>query len=709
MITVQLLGGACLRSGDAPINGPPAQRHRVALLTLIAAAWPQPLSRDRAMALLWPERDLVNARRLLNLAVHVLRSALGEGAIASTGDGLVLNPSRLNCDLHELRIAMAANASERVVQLYTGQLLDGFRLDDSVDFGYWLDERRSELTHAYVRALLALAEQQEKAGDVHGRTHTCVRLVAADPYVGAYVRMAMHALDAAGDRAGAIRQASEHARRLHADLDLKPDREVVALAEQIRGAAARRQSDLHTRDRARPPSVAVLPFLNLSGDAENEYFADGITEDVIAQLSKIGALKVISRTSVMRFKQRQHSLREIGATLGANTLLDGTVRRVGDDVRIVATLIDIETDQHLWIETYDRRLTDIFSIQTDVALHIAAALKAELSRDERARVEKEPTTDVNAYQLFLQGRQWYVRYTRKAVDRAIEYLERAIGRDPAFALAYANLAMIYAELAEAGTMAPDIAYARAEEIATEAMRLDPELGAAYCTMGHLKSTRDFDWSGAERDFKRALELNPGSSDTYDLYGRMCAALGRYDEALVLHDRARELDPLVHRMDGVTTLLRAGRYEEAIRRGEDALELDPNYDRTRATLGWAYFLSGRQDDGLAELQSAVSISPENTLWLGQLGEAYGLAGQKGKARKVLRELESLARSVYVSPFHFVYVYTGLGDIDSALDWLERAVAERAGPTSGIKGSFLLAPLHKHPRFRALLRQMKLEEA
>jgi len=519
--------------------------------------------------------------------------------------------------------------------------------------------------------------------------------------------MLMHALAAAGDRAGAIRHASEHARRLHVDLDLEPDREIVALAEQLRSAAARRQPEPNAPDRARSPSVAVLPFLNLSGDIGNEYFADGITEDVIAHLSKIRALKVISRTSVMRFKQRQHSLKEIGATLGATTLLDGTVRHAGDHVRIVAKLIDVEADRHLWVETYDRHVTDIFAIQTDVALQIAAALKAELSREEKTRVQREPTKDVEAYHLFLQGRQWFIRYTRGALGRAIEYFERAIALDPTFALAYANLGMAYTELVEGGAIAPDIAYERAAEVATEAMRLDPELGAAYCTMGHLKGIREFDWSGAEQNFKRALELSPNSSDTYDLYGRLCAALARYDEALALHDRARELDPLVHRMDGVTTLLRARRYAEAVHRAEDALDLDPNYDRTRATLGWAYFLSGRKDEGLAQLERAVSLSPENTMWLGQLGEAYAMAGKTAKARKILTELEVLARSVYVSPYHFAYVYTGLGDTDRAMDWLERAVAGRTGPTSGIKGSFLLTPLQTHPRFRALLRQMKLE--
>ena len=708
MITVQLLGGASLRSGDAPLHGPPAQRHRIALLTLIVAAWPQPLSRDRAMALLWPERDTANARRLLNLAVHVLRAALGEGAITSTGDGLLLNPSRLSCDLHDLRAAIAANASESVVRLYAGPLLDGFHLDDSTDFGYWLDERRSEITHAYIGALLALAERQEQSGDVHGRVGTCRRLVAADPHSGVYAQALMRALDDAGDRAGAIQHASEHARRRRTDFDLEPDPEVAASAKQLRDAPARRQPTPSVAGRARAPSVAVLPFLNLSADSENEYFADGITEDVIAHLSKIRALKVISRTSVMPFKQRQPSLKEIGATLGAMTLLDGSIRHFGDRVRIVAKLIDVETDKHLWAETYDRHLTDIFAIQTDVALQIAAALKAELSPDEHTRVRKEPTRDLQAYKLFLKGRQWFIEYNTEAYERAIEYFDRAIARDPTFALASANLAMAYTELAESGVAAPDVAYERAAAAAANALRLDRDLGAAHTTTAHIMMARDLNWLGAEQEFKRALELSPSDDDAYDLYGRLCAGLGRYDEAIALQRHAHELDPLAHRMDMVTSLLRAGRYDQAAVEARDAVDLEPGYDRARATLGWAYFLSGRKDEGLVELEQAVAISPSNTMWLGQLGEAYAMAGNTAKAHETLRELEERrAAGAFVSPYHIAYVYTGLGDSDRAMDLLERAVAERTGPAYSIKGSFLLAPLRKHPRFRALLRQMRLE--
>ena len=457
---------------------------------------------------------------------------------------------------------------------------------------------------------------------------------------------------------------------------------------------------------ARAPSVAVLPFLNLSADPENEYFADGITEDVIAHLSKIRALKVISRTSVMAFKQREQSLKEIGARLEAATLLEGSVRRVGDRVRIVAQLIDAQADRHLWAETYDRQLTDVFAIQTDVALHIAAALEAELSPDEKSRLHKEPTGDLLAYQLYLQGRHCYFRYTEEGSRKGIEYFEQAIAKDPEYALAYAALAMVYTELGEAGAMRPDEAYARAKAASATALALDPELGEAHCMLAFIKAVCDFDWVGAEQEFKRALELTPNSADTYDLYGRMCLALERSDDALAMERRAQELDPLAHRADVARALLRAGRYDEALQAATRALALDPHYARGHATLGWAYLKKGIVAPGLAELETAVSLSPGDTLWLAQLGQAYGIAGNLEKAREVLRQLEELSRQRFVSPYHMAVVYTGLGEQERAIDWLERAYEGRSGPVYSIKGSFLFTALRAHPRFVALLKKMNL---
>ena len=704
MITVQLLGGASLRSDDGPLTGPPSQRHRIALLTLVACAWPQPLARDRALALLWPEKDTTSARRLLNLSVHVLRSALGDETIASSGDGLLLEPARIACDLHDFRDAVATSDVERAVRLYAGPLLDGFHLDESTEFGYWLDERRAEFAHAYVGALRELAQRQEQAGDVHGRVGTCRKLVAVEPHSGAYACALMLALDAAGDRAGARQHALEHANRVRADLDLEPDPEVTELAERLR-SAPKRVSIPVAASRTTVASVAVLPFRNLSADPENDFFADGITEDVIAQLSKIHTLKVISHSSVVRFRKREQTFHEIGGALGATTVLDGSVRRAGDRVRIVAQLVALEPERLIWSDSFDRMMTDIFEIQSEVALRIASALRAELTPDERKRVLSRPTLDLRAYTLFLKGRQHYIRFTSESIAQAIDYFERAIATDANFALAHATLAMACIEQAELGAYSPDLAYPRAERSAAAALRIDPELAESHSTMAYLHAVRDHDWAAAEQGFKRALELSPSNAATCDLYGRMCAALERYDESIALLQRAQELDPLARRCDAATMLLRAGRVEEAMRRAESAVELDP-VDRACATLGWAYFMNGRRDDAIKQLERAASASPASTIWLAQLGQAYAMAGDRARAREILRTLEERAREGYVSPYHFAYVLTGLGEMDRAMDYLERAVAERTGASYGIKGSFLFKPLRGHPRFSALLRQMNL---
>ena len=482
-----------------------------------------------------------------------------------------------------------------------------------------------------------------------------------------------------------------------------------APADRFPSCAAFVEAFNRSESAAQTPSVAVLPFLNLSPDPANEFFADGITEDVIAQLSKIRSLKVISRTSAMRFKHREQGLREIGSTLGVATLLDGSVRRAGDRVRIVAQLIDAEADRHLWTETYDRELTDIFAIQTDVALQIASALEAELLPQERARINREPTANLVAYQAYLQGRYSYSRYTGEAFQKGVDYFRQAIAADPGYALAYTGVALAYAELAAGqggSTIKPDVAYHTAMEAITKALQLDNELGEAHSVLALLMFVHDFNWTGAEAEFKIALELSPGAADIYDHYGWLCGALERYDEALELVTRAQELDPLIHRADVATTLLRAGRNEEGLEAALRAAEFDPEYPRARSTLGWAYLKVGKIKEGLAHLEYAAGSDPTNTLFLAQLGQAYGTVGQADKAREILRRLEALSKERYISPYNMAYVHTGLGEQDRAMDFLEQAFADRAGSVYGIKGSFLFTSLKSHPRFKALLRKMNL---
>lgn len=469
----------------------------------------------------------------------------------------------------------------------------------------------------------------------------------------------------------------------------------AAFAERLSAQGAARS---HT------PVVAVLPFLNLSADPDNEYFADGVTEDVIANLSNARTLRVIACASVMPFKQRTVGIREIAASLNASALVDGSVRRAGSRVRIVAQLIDADTEQPIWSRTYDRELTDIFAIQSDVALQIASALRTELTSDEQDRMQRKPTTNLEAYELYLRARHHMVQFTKSGLMRAADIFAQATAADSGFAAAFANEGQVWVELGESGHADPTDAYPRARRLIDRAIELEPGLAAGHSALGYLKMVSEHDWTGAERSFKRALEIQPNHADCLDHYGRLCAALGRFEEVLAMQRLAYELDPLEHRSDIVNAQLRAGHYAEALELGQRLVAKDPHYDRLHATVAWAYHYCDRRDEALAAMRRATALSPDSSMWLAQLGQMLALHGHEAEARETLAQLRRAAQERYVSPYHFAYVHTGLGEQDVAMDWLERAYRERAGAVYGIRGSFLFASLRSHPRFVELLRRM-----
>jgi len=510
------------------------------------------------------------------------------------------------------------------------------------------------------------------------------------------------------------------ASRGHHELPSSLDRVIARCLEKERSARFQSARDLEfvlssfpsseTLRAVRPPaaSVAVLPFANLSADSENEYFADGITEDVIAHLAKIRSLKVISRTSVMAFKKSERSLREIGERLGAASVVEGSIRRAGNRVRIVAQLVDAVTDEHLWAETYDRDLTDIFAIQSDVALNIATALRAQLSHDERARVVRRPTENFEAYELYLRGHNWFCRFTEEGFRRNLLDCEAAIALDPCFALAWASIAQTHAECCIFGSAgsSPEDTIRSARVAAARALEIDPQLAEAHSISAFVRFVFDFDWLGAEREFLTAIELSPGSAEAHEHYSWLCAALERYDDALREVLRARELDPLLIQSDVATTLLRAGRNEEALEEARRSLRDAPGVSRAHSNLGWALIFLGDHAVGIKSLEQASALSPSSTLFLSQLGQAHGITGNVEGARKILQQLQDRAVHEFVSPYHFAYVHAGLAEVDKAIDWLERAFEQRSGAIYGIKGSFLFRNLRSHPRFKSLLQKMNL---
>jgi TolB-like protein/Flp pilus assembly protein TadD len=458
-------------------------------------------------------------------------------------------------------------------------------------------------------------------------------------------------------------------------------------------------------------SVAALPFRTVGGDPDTEIFADGMTEDVIAQLAKVAGLKVIARGSVMALKERRKSLREIGELLGVATVLDGSIRRAGQRVRIVVQLIEAASERPVWSETYDRDLDDIFAVQSDVALRVASALSAELSSDVQDRIEKRPTENLDAYRLFLEGRHCLLRATGDGIRSALELFGRAIRLDPGYALAHAGMAMAYVWVGFGmlpGLLKPREAYARAEDAARSAVELDPDLGYAHSMRGFVRMVFHFDWECAEEDMRRGVELSPGNPEGAGVLGLLLSALSRHEEAIEVTRRALALDPLtsVLSSDLATKYLRAGRFDEAIDEASRLLTLEPEFPMAHSTLGWAYLKTGRTEEGLRELSLSVESAPGNTMLLAQLGQAYGEVGKLDEARSILDEMSVCAAEQHVSPYHLAYVHIGLGDLDRAVECLNQAFEERSAGLYGVKGSFLFAPLGSHPGFRALLRRMHL---
>ena len=453
-------------------------------------------------------------------------------------------------------------------------------------------------------------------------------------------------------------------------------------------------------------TVAVLPFRTVGGDADNDVFADGITEDVIAHLAKLQGLRVISRASVMRFRDRSVGLAAIAAELDATTVLDGSVRRSGDRVRIVTQLVDPVTGRGLWSETYDRQLTDIFAIQSEVAVSIATTLRTTLSPAEHGRLQREPTKDLTAYSYYVTGRHLLIEFSNETMRRAIESFEKAVARDPDYAEAHAGIAYAWLELGETGAEPPEIAYGHARSAAERALERDPELAAAHCFLGYLRVVTAFDWAGAEAGLRRAIELQPGFADAYDLYGRLCGAMRRFDEAIANSERAQLLDPLAHRNDLATQYMRAGRDEEALAVIKRWADTEFGGPRTFATLGWALWRLGRREEGLAELDRAARASGNHPQWLAQHGQMLALSGEAARARAIPEGLRARSATEFVSPYHLAYLHTGLGERDEAIALLSDVIDQRSGSAYGIDGSFLFASLRDHPGYAELRRKLKL---
>jgi TolB-like protein/Tfp pilus assembly protein PilF len=457
-----------------------------------------------------------------------------------------------------------------------------------------------------------------------------------------------------------------------------------------------------------PPakSIAVLPFENLSEEKGNAYLADGIQEEILTRLSKIADLKVIARTSTERYKSAPANLREIAEQLGVANVLEGSVQKAADQVRVNVQLINAATQAHLWADTYDRKLTDIFAVESDIAKTIADTLQAKLTSSEKTAIAKRPTANSEAYELYLKGRFFWNKRTGADLRTAIEYFNQALGKDPSYGLAYAGLADSYGLLSIYGAASPADSFPQARAAAKKALELDDTLAEAHSSLANSLAHYDFDLEQSLKEFERAIQLNPNYATARHWYSNNpLVELGQFDRAIAEGKRAVELDPLslIISADLGEDYFFARRYDEAIAQLRKTIEMDPRFHYAHWNLGEVWQLKAQLNEAISEYRKAVELN-DDPFVLALLGQAYARAGQREEAQRILSRLSEEARSRYVHAYSFALMYLALGDKERAIDEMERAYRERGRDVVLVNVDPMLDDLRGHPRFEALVQKV-----
>jgi TolB-like protein/DNA-binding winged helix-turn-helix (wHTH) protein/Tfp pilus assembly protein PilF len=451
-------------------------------------------------------------------------------------------------------------------------------------------------------------------------------------------------------------------------------------------------------------SLAVLPLVNLSGDPAQEFFADGITEALTADLAQIGALRVISRATVMQYKGTKKPLPEIAQQLKTDVIVLGSVFRSGRRVRVTAELVLASTDRHIWAETYERDLGDILDLQNEVARAIADEIQAKLTPHEQVRLARRRMVNADAYEAYLKGRFFVNQFTEEALEKSKDYFQEAIQLDSRYGAAYSGLAEAWAMLQYIGAATPEEARPNALEAVSKALEIDDELEEAHGAMGVIKAD-EWDYPGGEQECRKAFELNPGYALAHVFYSNQLRHQGRTEESIAEAKRALELDPLSPMTnEGLAdAYLSARRYDPAVEQYQKTLELYPNQASSRDSLGWAYVYQGLYEKGIQEIQKSYgedpSVSPE-------LAYVYAVKGDLRKARGILARLQSISGRVPVAAHHFALIYLGLGEKDNALGWLEKARQQRSPMMAWLKVDPRFDNVRPDPRFQAMMRKVGL---
>lgn len=715
MLRLRFFGGIGVDDDATRLTGPAGQRKRLALLALLAASPARSVPRERLAALLWPDADSDRARHQLSSSIYELRRALGDDAVVVTGSDVGLNDDAIRSDVREFDEASRSSEWERVVALYRGPFLDGFFVPHALELERWVEAERDRLAHVFRQALEHLATEREAAGEVLAALDAWRRLAAEDPWNARIALRFMEALVRAGDRAAAIRHAAAHAALLREEIGAEPDPEILALAESLRaepaapvlaseGRAARGPDPARgSPDR----SIAVLPFLNLSSDPDNAVFAEGMTEEILGHLSRLHGLRLTSRTSVMRHRNSDRSVRDIARELDVAHVLEGSVRWDGGTVRITAQLIEAANDRHLWAGTYDRDMADIFAVQSDVARHIARALQVRLTPAEEARLRRTPTADLAAYSLYLEGRAHTLKYTPEELAAAIRLFRAATERDPSFAAAHAWIATVHVQMAVLHRGRPAEILPDAAAAARRAVELDSDSPDAHTALAAVKLVFEWDWPGVECALDQALALDPGHPDALGWTALYIFSRERFDEGIAVAARicAEHPHSALAAMNLGGFLLYADRPKEAIPHLEQAAALDPASDLVQHLLSWAFAMRGRMIRSHRAYRRALSLGGRLPIFEAARASLLARVGWRRTARGLLADLRRRSASgEYIPTWAFVILHHALGQLDAAFNELDRAVEERAPVLLYLRMIPLFRPLRHHPRMQRVLRTL-----
>jgi TolB-like protein len=457
-------------------------------------------------------------------------------------------------------------------------------------------------------------------------------------------------------------------------------------------------------------SIAVLPFANMSADPEQEYFCDGIAEEIINALSHIESLRVIARTSAFAYKGKHEDVREIGRKLDVETLLEGSVRKAGSRLRITAQLVKVEDGSHLWSERYDRNLEDIFAIQDEISLAIVDNLKIKLLGKEKAKLMKRHSNNPEAYNIYLKGRYFWNRRFEGGLPKSIKFFQKAMEMDPLFPLPYVGIADAMINLGVYTFLSPKEAFPKAIAMAKTALDMDATLAEAHASLGYTYFLYDWDWDAAEKELKRALDLNPNYAQAHMWYAGYLLGMGRGDEGISEAKRALELEPLSLPFNAYlgAALFFAHRYDESIEQLRKTIELDPSFQLARIWLGDAYVLNSMWKEAITEFQRVLTAAGDMIYALGMLGWVFALSGQKEKALEVYNRLKELSKERYVSHMLRSLVPLGLRNKDQTFEHLEKAIQDR-DPQVVLTIQFpMWDSIRSDPRFKKLLKKIHLEQ-